>query len=316
MATRVCSKCKKELDVSCFYKRNDRKRGYASWCKNCCKQYNKSNVPNKIEISSKICSGCKRKLNISCFHKRSNRKGGYVSKCKDCCKQYNKDNASRKAIYNKQYNKDNATEISKQKKWRRETYPELIAEQKSRHYRKHIEQISKKDKRYKNANAFFETHFEQLAQFEETRRCPENPKILEVKCAYCGRWMFPTNSQVQNRLQVFNGITHGENRFYCSENCKQSCPIFNQKLWPRGFKKATSREVVPLLRQLVLERDNYTCQKCGATTETAQLHVHHEKSYTLNKIMANDPDNCITLCKECHKWAHSQEGCTYNDLKC
>jgi 5-methylcytosine-specific restriction endonuclease McrA len=118
------------------------------------------------------------------------------------------------------------------------------------------------------------------------------------------------------RLQAFAGIITGEQRFYCSENCKISCPIFNQRLWPKGFKKATSREVVPLLRQLVLERDNYTCQKCGATTETAQLHVHHEKSYTLNKIMANDPDNCITLCKECHKKVHSQEGCKYVDLQC
>jgi hypothetical protein len=39
-----------------------------------------------------------------------------------------------------------------------------------------------------------------------------------------------------------------------------------------------------------------------------------EKSF--NKIMANDPDNCITLCKECHKRIHSQEGCNHNDLKC
>ena len=152
--------------------------------------------------------------------------------------------------------------------------------------------------------------------FEEVRQCPNNLELLEVKCAYCGKWIIPTNTQVSNRLQVFNGNYSGENRFYCSENCKQSCPIFRKILWPKGFKKATSREVVPLLRQLVLKRDNYACQKCGATTETAQLHVHHEKSYTLNKIMANDPDNCITLCKKCHQQVHSQEGCRTVDLRC
>jgi 5-methylcytosine-specific restriction endonuclease McrA len=152
--------------------------------------------------------------------------------------------------------------------------------------------------------------------FEEPRCYSKNKKLLEVKCAYCGKWILPTNLQVKNRIRVFGGILSGECRFYCSENCKQACPIYNQKLWPKGFKKATSREVVPLLRQLVLERDNYICQKCGATIETAQLHVHHEKSYTLNKIMANDPDNCITLCKNCHKWVHSQVGCKYSDLKC
>jgi 5-methylcytosine-specific restriction endonuclease McrA len=36
----------------------------------------------------------------------------------------------------------------------------------------------------------------------------------------------------------------------------------------------------------------------------------------LNKVMANDPDNCITLCKDCHKQVHSREGCKYSDLKC
>ena len=128
--------------------------------------------------------------------------------------------------------------------------------------------------------------------------------------------MLPTNLQVKNRVQAFNGAMHGEARFYCSENCKQPCPTYDQNKYPKDFKKATSREVVPLLRQLVLKRDNYTCQKCWVTTKTAQLHVHHEKSYTLNKIMANDPDNCITLCKECHKWVHSQDGCKYSDLKC
>lgn len=267
-------------------------------------------------MATKICSKCKKELDISCFHKRSNRKNGYASQCKDCCKQYNKDNAPRKAIYNKQYNKDNATEIAKQKKRHREIYPELIAEQKNRHYRKHIEQIAKKDKLHRKLNALFKTYSKQLEQFEEVQRCTENQELLEVKCAYCGKWLKPTNLQVKNRIIAINTISSGEQRFYCSENCKKSCPIFNQRLWPKDFKKATSREVVPLLRQLVLERDDYTCQKCGATTEIAQLHVHHEKSYTLNKIMANDPDNCITLCKECHKEIHLQEGCKYTDLKC
>jgi 5-methylcytosine-specific restriction endonuclease McrA len=128
--------------------------------------------------------------------------------------------------------------------------------------------------------------------------------------------MLPTSLETKRRITAINMTFKGEQRFYCSNSCKSICPIFNQNKYPKGFKKATSREVVPLLRQLVLERDNYTCQKCGATTETAQLHVHHEKSYTLNKIMANDPDNCITLCKECHKKVHSQEGCKYVDLQC
>jgi 5-methylcytosine-specific restriction endonuclease McrA len=164
--------------------------------------------------------------------------------------------------------------------------------------------------------ASYETYALQLSWCEEVRQSPENLKILEVKCAYCGCWFIPTRTEVFSRVSAINGRTAGECRFYCSENCKTACPIYNKTSWPEGFKKATSREVVPLLRQLVLERDNYTCQKCGATTETAQLHVHHVLSYMLNKMVANDPDNCITLCKACHKEVHSQDGCKYSDLKC
>jgi 5-methylcytosine-specific restriction endonuclease McrA len=159
----------------------------------------------------------------------------------------------------------------------------------------------------------YKTYAPQLNWCEDVR---QDGEFLEVKCVYCGRWFIPTTDQVRNRISAINGKLEGECRFYCSENCKISCPTYGQRLYPKGFKKATSREVVPLLRQLVLERDNYMCQKCGATTETTQLHVHHILSYMLNKTMANDPDNCITLCKACHKEVHSQDGCKYSDLKC
>lgn len=267
-------------------------------------------------MATKICTKCKIEKDVSCFYKRNNRKCGYMAWCSDCCKQYNKDNADRKAKYNKQYYKNDAERFAQEARQYRKDNPEKVAESKKKYYDNNVEQIAEKDKLLLKTNAPFETYFEQLGQFEEVRRCFENQELLEVKCAYCGKWMKPTRLQVKNRIIAINTVDGGECRFYCSENCKTACPIYGQVKYPKGFKQATAREVVPLLRQLVLNRDDYTCQKCWATTETAQLHVHHEKSYTLNKIMANDPDNCVTLCKECHKWIHSQEGCKYIDLKC
>lgn len=282
MATKICSKCKKELDISCFNKDKGTKKGVACQCKLCRKQYRKDNGWKRIEYD----------------------------------KQYREDNIKRRAKYQKKYYKSRSKEFVEKARQYRKDKPEQVAESKKKYYDNNTEQIAKRDKLFLKTKAPFKTYFEQLEQFEEIRQCSGNLELLEAKCAYCGKWMFPTRLQVKNRIIAINTISSGEQRFYCSENCRLSCPIFNQVLWPRGFKKATSREVVPLLRQLVLERDDYTCQKCGATTETAQLHVHHEKSYTLNKIMANDPDNCITLCKECHKEIHLQEGCKYTDLKC
>jgi 5-methylcytosine-specific restriction endonuclease McrA len=143
-------------------------------------------------------------------------------------------------------------------------------------------------------------------------------KILLVKCSYCGKWFNPSTVIVQHRISSLEGRSQGEKRLYCSESCKKACPIYNQTLYPKGFKPATSREVQPELRQLVLERDDWTCQygNCGKTTDNAELHCHHITGIKQNPIESADVDNCITLCKKHHKKVHSQAGCKYFDLRC
>ena len=145
-------------------------------------------------------------------------------------------------------------------------------------------------------------------------------KLLQVKCAYCGKWFIPTITRVRNRIAALNmdndGRRCGESRFYCSNNCKKSCPTFGQHKYPKEFKPATSREVQPELRQLVLERDDYTCQKCGKTVDEIQIHCHHIDPVSQNPIESADIDNCITFCKDCHKWVHKQSGCKYHELRC
>lgn len=83
----------------------------------------------------------------------------------------------------------------------------------------------------------------------------------------------------------------------------------------KSQKLATSREVSAQFRWLVLNRDNWMCQRCGVGVEN-ELHVHHIEGVVQQPSMANDLENGITLCKKCHRWAHSQEGCKYFDLKC
>ncbi len=57
------------------------------------------------------------------------------------------------------------------------------------------------------------------------------------------------------------------------------------------------------VRVLALQRDNYRCTDCGSNDN---LHVHH-----LNKLSEskdNSLDNLITLCGDCHKQRHINDG--------
>ena len=162
----------------------------------------------------------------------------------------------------------------------------------------------------------------QLSLCEEVRRNCEDLNILETKCAYCGKWYIPTYYNANNRSQYIKGNYDIEYRFYCSDGCKKACPIYGKspdQLIKKDAVRAgrlnwleLNREVQPELRQMVLKRDEWTCQKCGYTNE---LYCHHIYPVATDPLLSADIDNCITLCKKCHKEAHKQPGCDYGELK-
>jgi RNA-directed DNA polymerase len=57
------------------------------------------------------------------------------------------------------------------------------------------------------------------------------------------------------------------------------------------------------LRPLVLERDDYLCQRCGIRVTSRSAEVDHKRPYRRYKstINANNLDNLQTLCVSCHK---------------
>jgi 5-methylcytosine-specific restriction protein A len=61
-------------------------------------------------------------------------------------------------------------------------------------------------------------------------------------------------------------------------------------------------------RQNALERDKYTCQKCGKTHHEAVLDVHHKDKTGRNKKEHNHSlENLITLCHSCHTKEHKED---------
>lgn len=162
----------------------------------------------------------------------------------------------------------------------------------------------------------YNTYAHQLDWCEEVRRDPEHPRFLNVRCTEtsCRKWFLPSTEDTKHRIKTLNGKQKGESRFYCSKKCKQTCSIYNQKLYPKGFKTRNGRdsEVQAELRDMVLKRDGYICLKCGSEEK---LECHHIESLNCNPLMSADVDNCMTVCESCHDEIHKEEGCRYVDLR-
>ena len=123
-------------------------------------------------------------------------------------------------------------------------------------------------------------------------------------------WFTPTYSQLYERIrQVERG--EGGCYLYCSDNCKNTCPLYN--LISDPFKETETyytQSEYQIFRKFVLERDNYVCQYCGELATD----VHHERTQKLEPFFILDPDFAWSCCKKCHyEKGHSDE-CTTGSL--
>lgn len=72
-----------------------------------------------------------------------------------------------------------------------------------------------------------------------------------------------------------------------------------KRLPPKRPRLRLNAESYSLLRQRVLQRDDWRCQRCGAMSE---LEVHHQQS---RGYLGDDSEsNLITLCHRCHAKLH------------
>ena len=137
---------------------------------------------------------------------------------------------------------------------------------------------------------------------------------IQCRCTYCKEYFTPTRRQLNRRSNSLSGKSKGESRLYCSDKCKDLCPIFGQKTYYKDQNKPnTSRPDQPELKQFVLTRDNNQCQRCGSSEN---LICHHITGVEINPIESADIDNCITLCYTCHSRVHSEKGCSMQRQPC
>ncbi len=105
---------------------------------------------------------------------------------------------------------------------------------------------------------------------------------------------------------------------YCSREC-----AFKHKVgelasaWKDGkslkrLRGSVSRKLT-VWRKAINERDNYTCQRCGATGIT---HAHHLKSFSEFPELRFDISNGTTLCVNCHSLEHGRDLATRRNKIC
>jgi len=160
---------------------------------------------------------------------------------------------------------------------------------------------------------WYNTYAHQIDWAEEVRRDPENKEYLQVRCSNCNKWFNPTNIEVRGRLNVLNGWNNGEQRFYCSDSCKQKCPIYRKVSYIKGKEPYLYRSSQKVWADLVKERDEYQCVKCGR--KDLPLIAHHIEGLNVNPLESADIDLGVTLCEKCDKKIHSEIRCRKSDLR-
>ena len=155
-----------------------------------------------------------------------------------------------------------------------------------------------------------------FAKVEEMRYDPDklDEKIIQVHCKNhnCpnskeqGGWFTPKSQQFDDRKRSIEHILgHDGYYFYCCDECKIECPLYNIKTDPfKVVKKLYTSEEYQTFRQQVLERENYICEYCEEPANT----VHHIMPQKLEPIHALDPDYGVACCTKCHyKYGHKDE---------
>jgi hypothetical protein len=146
---------------------------------------------------------------------------------------------------------------------------------------------------------------------EEMRYHPETGEIqVHCKNHNCKNskeqdgWFTPTRIQLDERIRTINHPLGKDGAyFYCCDECKQECPLFNLRSDPFETQKKelpyTDQEY-NIWRQEVLTRQkdelgHNECEICH-NRKLKELQVHHEIPIKKNWIFSLDPDNGIILC--------------------
>ena len=174
---------------------------------------------------------------------------------------------------------------------------------------------------------YYQEKYPFFCKIEETRNYEGEYKKgypgIEVRCKKCNNWFLPEHLMLWHRVKILEmpvDDQYGECNFYCSNDCKHNCELFNFRtdslnnldvtIIHTSQEYQTWRNEV-LTRQLNQDNHNH-CEYCDNKVLN-DLAVHHEKPQKTHPHLALDPDNGIICCgarskNKCHyKYGHKDE---------
>jgi len=127
-----------------------------------------------------------------------------------------------------------------------------------------------------------------------------------------GGWFVLTYNQLKGRKDhVCNPDGNGGSYLYCSQHCKDECPLYYLKKDPlKDNNLPYTQTEYQTFRTFVLERDNHICQFCGEPA----THVHHERPQKVEPFSALDPDYAWSCCEKCHYEKGHEGECSTGNL--
>jgi hypothetical protein len=276
--TKECSQCKVHKPTDSFTPTPRLAHGVDGVCKECRaamaarRRMLKRWLP--IYQTHKICFGCNTCKPVGEFYTKNNSK--ITSRCKGC---------------HAELRKSTKEEISKAQK---------------KYFNKNKERINSRLRASDKGVARYETYHGQLLHDE----CPTNiDGVLFVKCKHCGKLFPPKNSEVRRRAYSIKNIGYGENHFYCSNLCKESCDVFNAvtkrksertpNIKARGCQISARKA---LIESQCHEVGHIYCEKCG---DDIGVELHHTQTVKDNKDVFNYA-GYVLLCSTCHNATHAR----------
>jgi len=167
---------------------------------------------------------------------------------------------------------------------------------------------------------YHKTKYPIFAKIEEMRYNPDKPgeKEIQVHCKNhnCPNskeqdgWFTPTKMQFEERRRQIE-YGNGGSYFYCCEECKNECPLFNLRSDPnKEIETIYTLSEYQIFRREVLKRVNNKCEYCGETA----THVHHSRPKKLEPFHSLDPDYGIACCEKCHYEKGHKDECSTGNL--